>query len=172
MTDKLAGLVSPVLEPCGYRQGWGTATVARIRHEIPEDVGSLTLCRQRIDEVLTRGELWQGREVATEIPAYVYLLHRELEVRVTKEYLEAAAIGEAPKSIDFVRAFLGTEANFDPLTATCLFLQSEFERVELEGELAMAIAHLLEAWPQITSTSKGSFSDIYLSQFLVVVACS
>jgi hypothetical protein len=78
------------------------------------------------------------------------LLHRELLVRVTKEYLEAAIIGEAPKPIDFVRRFLRTEANFDPLTATWLFLQSEFERVELEGELAMAIAHLLAAWPQIT----------------------
>jgi hypothetical protein len=150
MTKKLAGLVIPVLEPLGYRQGWGTATVARIRQEIPEDVGQLTLCQQNIEEVLTCGGLWQGKEVASEIPAHVYLLHRELVVRVTKEYLEAAIIGEAPKPIDFVRRFLRTEANFDPLTATWLFLQSEFERVELEGELAMAIAHLLAAWPQIT----------------------
>ena len=68
-------------------------------------------------------------------------------VRVAREYLEAAVIDEAPKPTDFVRGFLGTEANFDPLTATWLFLQSEFERVELENEIAMAVANLVEAWP-------------------------
>ena len=160
MTEKLAGLVIPVLEPLGYRQGWGTATVARIRQEIPEDVGRLTLCQQNIDEVLTGGGLWQGKEVATEIPAHVFSLHRDLVVRVTKEYLEAAIIGEAPKPIEFVRRFLRTEANFDPLTATWLFLQGEFERVELENELAMAIAHLLEAWPQITDGTQVTIGPV------------
>jgi hypothetical protein len=52
----------------------------------------LTLCQQNIDEVLTFGGLWQANEVATEIPAHVYLLHRERVVRVTKEYLEAAIV--------------------------------------------------------------------------------
>ena len=160
MTEKLAGLVIPVLEPLGYRQGWGTATVARIRQEIPEDVGRLTLCQQNIDDVLTCGGLWQGKEVATEIPAHVFSLHRELVVRVTKEYLEAAIIGEAPKPIEFVRRFLRTEANFDPLTATWLFLQGEFERVELENELAMAIAHLVEAWPQITDGTQVTIGPV------------
>ena len=70
-------------------------------------------------------------------------------MRVAPEYLEAAVIDEAPKPIDFVRGFLGTEANFDPLTVTWLFLQSEFERVELENELDMAVAHLVELLPQI-----------------------
>jgi len=149
MTEKLAGLVIPVLEPLGYQQGWGMVTVARIRQEIPDDVGRLTLRQQNIDEVMSCGGLWQGREVATEIPAHVFFLRRDLFVRVAREYLEAAVIDEAPKPIDFVRGFLGTEANFDPLTATWLFLQSEFERVELENELAMAVAHLVEAWPQI-----------------------
>ena len=149
MTEKLAGLVIPVLEPLGYQQGLGIAIIARIRQEIPEDVGRLTLRQENIDEVLTCGGLWQGREVAAEIPAHVFLLRRDLIVRVAKEYLEAAVIGEAPKPMDFVKNFLGTEANFDPLTATWLFLQTEFARAELEGELAMAIAHLLEAWPQI-----------------------
>jgi hypothetical protein len=88
MTEKLAGLVIPVLEPLGYRQGWGIAAVARIRQEIPEDVRQLTLCQQNIEEVLTCGWLWQGKEVATEIPAHVYLLHCELVVRATKEYIE------------------------------------------------------------------------------------
>ena len=149
MTEKLAGLVIPVLEPLGYQQGWGMATVARIRQEIPDDVGRLTLRQQNINEVMSCGGLWQGREIATEIPAHVFILRRDLFVRVAREFLEAAVIGEAPKPIEFVRGFLGTEANFDPLTATWLFLQSEFERVELENELAMAVAHLVEAWPQI-----------------------
>jgi hypothetical protein len=66
MTEKLAGLVIPVLEPLGYRQGWGTATVARILQDIPDDVRQLTLCQQNIDEVLTFGGLWQGKKVAAE----------------------------------------------------------------------------------------------------------
>jgi hypothetical protein len=160
MTEKLAGLVIPVLEPLGYQQGWGMATVARIRKEIPDDVGRLTLRQQNIDEVMNCGGLWQGREVATEIPAHVFLLRRDLIVRVAREYLEAAVIDEAPKPIDFVRGFLGTEANFDPLTATWLFLQSEFERVELENELAMAVAHLVEAWPQIVDGTQVTIGPV------------
>jgi hypothetical protein len=39
--------------------------------------------------------------------------------------------------------FLGTEVNFDSLIATCLLLQREIERVELEIELAMAVADLV-----------------------------
>lgn len=160
MTEKLAGLVIPVLEPLGYQQGWGMATVARIRQEIPDDVGLLTLRQQNIDEVVTCGGLWQGREIATEIPAHVFLLRRDLFVRVAREFLEAAVIDEAPKPIDFVRTFLGTEANFDPLTATWLFLQSEFERVELENELAMAVAHLVEAWPQIVDGTQVTIGPV------------
>ena len=97
MTEKLAGLVIPVLEPLGYRQGWGMATVARIRQEIPDDVGRLTLRQQNIDEVMSCGGLWQGREVATEIPAHVFFRRRDLFVRVAREYLEAAVIREVPK---------------------------------------------------------------------------
>ena len=110
MTDKLAGLVIPVLEPLGYQQGWGTATVARIRKEIIEDVGRLTLRQQNITEVLTCGGLWQPREIATEIPAYVFILRRNLFVRVAREYLETAVIDEAPKHIEFVRNFFATDS--------------------------------------------------------------
>ena len=97
MTEKLAGLVIPVLEPFGHQQGRDTATVARIRREIPDDLGRLTLRQQNIDEVLTCGGLWQGREVATESPAHVFILRLDLIVRVAREYLEAAVIREAPK---------------------------------------------------------------------------
>ncbi len=100
MPEKLAGLVIPVLEPLGYQQGWGMATVARIQREIPDDVGRLTLRQQNIDEVVTCGELWQGREIATETPAHVFILRRDLFVRVAREYLEVAVIGKAPKPID------------------------------------------------------------------------
>lgn len=160
MREKLAGLVIPVLEPLGYQQGWGMATVARIRQEIPDDVGRLTLRQANIDEVMTCGGLWQGREVATEIPAHVFLLRRDLIVRVAREYLEAAVIDEAPKPIEFVRGFLGNDANFDPLTATWLFLQSEFERVELQNELAMAVAHLVEAWPPIVDGTQVTIGPV------------
>jgi len=46
-------------------------------------VGRLTLRQQIIDEVMSCGGLWQGREVATEIPAHVFILRRDLLVRVS-----------------------------------------------------------------------------------------
>ena len=72
-----------------------------------------------------------------------------LTPNITMEYLEHAVVWVPQKPIDFVHEYLTTEVNFDPLTATWLFLQNEFERTELVNELAMAIAYLLEAWPQI-----------------------
>lgn len=68
MTEKLAGLVIPALEPLGYQQGWGTAAVARIRQEIPDDVGRLTLRQENIDEVLTCGGLWRGGKSPPRFP--------------------------------------------------------------------------------------------------------
>ncbi|MEY3805718.1 MAG: hypothetical protein RIR69_530 [Actinomycetota bacterium] len=154
MTEKLAGLVVPVLEPLGYKRGWGMSTVARIREEIPEDLGRLTLRQEDINSVLACGGLWQGKEVSSDFPAHMFMLRRDLVVRIAKEYLEAAVVGEALLPMPFVRQFLRNEANFDPLTATWLFLQNEFERAELEGELAMCIAHLVETWPQILDGSQ------------------
>ena len=52
MTEKLAGLVNPVLVPLGFLQGLGTATVARLWREIPDGAGQLTLSQQNIDEVM------------------------------------------------------------------------------------------------------------------------
>jgi hypothetical protein len=92
--------VTPVLEPLGYQQGWGVATLARIPKEIPDDVVRLTPHQQNIDELVTCGGLWLGREIATEIQVHVNLLCRELMVRGFKEYIETD-IGEALKSIDF-----------------------------------------------------------------------
>jgi hypothetical protein len=112
------------------------------------------LRQEDINSVLTCGGLWQGKEVASDFPAHMFMLRRDLVVRIAKEYLEAAVIGEALLPMPFVRQFLRNEANFDPLTATWLFLQNEFERAELEGELAMCIAHLVETWPQILDGSQ------------------
>lgn len=160
MAEKLAGLVVPVLEPLGYRQGWGLSTLARIGQEIPVDVGRLTLCQQDIDDVLNCGGLWQGKDETIEYPAYVFMLHRDLIVRVTREYLEAFIIGEVSQPIDFVHQFLGTEANFDALTATWLFLQNETARVELEHELTEAITNLLDAWPQIIDGTQTTIGPV------------
>ena len=79
----------------------------------------------------------------------MFLLRRDLSVWVARDCLIAAEIDEVPKPVDFPRRFLGTEPNFDPQTATWLFLQSEFEWVKLENEPAIAVAHLVGAWPQI-----------------------
>ena len=57
MTEKLAGLVIPVLEPLGYQQAWGIATVAHIRQKIPDDVGRLSLCQRNNDDVMSCGGL-------------------------------------------------------------------------------------------------------------------
>jgi hypothetical protein len=102
----------------------------------------------------------------------VFILRRDLFVRVAREYLEAAVIDEALKPMDFVRNFLGTEANFDPLTATWLFLQSRFERVELENELAMAVAHLVEAWPQIVDGTQVTVGPVFEDIVIGAVVCS
>ena len=91
----------------------------------------------------------QGKEVVTPAPDHVFWLRRNLIHNITMEYLEHAVVWGPQKPIDFVHEYLTTEVNFDPLTATWLFLQNEFERTELANELAMAIAYLLEAWPQI-----------------------
>jgi hypothetical protein len=105
------------------------STVGRIREEIPEDIGRVNLRQQDIDAVLNCGGLWQGREVATDIPAQVFNLLRDLLVRITKEYPEAAVISEAMLPMPFVRHYLSNDANFDPLTASWLFLQNESQTV-------------------------------------------
>jgi hypothetical protein len=92
------------------------STVARIREEIPEDLGRLTLRQEGINSVLTCGGLWQGKGVASDFPAHMFMLRRDLVVRIAKEYLEAAVVGEALLPMPFVRQFLRNEANFDPLT--------------------------------------------------------
>jgi hypothetical protein len=160
MTGKLEGLVIPVLDPLGYPHGWAGETAKRIQDAVPGDCGQLVLTSTAISDVLTCGGLWQGKEVATPVPEHVFWLRRNLTHNITMEYLEHAVVWGPQKPIDFVHEYLTTEVNFDPLTATWLFLQNEFERTELANELAMAIAYLLEAWPQITDGTQVTFGPV------------
>jgi hypothetical protein len=163
MTGKLAGLVVPQVESLGYPQGWGKGVVTRIGQEMPDDVGPLVLNQRAIDDVCNCSGLWQGKELVTPVPANAFDLRRQLVVRVVKEWVEYAKVWGQTKPIDFVREFLGTERNFDPLTATMLFLFSEFERIELENELAMAIAHIAEAWPAILDSTQCTLGPVVKS---------
>ncbi|NBN97133.1 MAG: hypothetical protein EBV41_05835 [Actinobacteria bacterium] len=90
----------------------------------------------------------------------MFWLRRKLIHNITMEYLEHAMVWGPQKPIDYVHDYLTTEVNFDPLTATWLFLQNEFKRTELANELAMAIAYLLEAWPQITDATQVTFGPV------------
>lgn len=163
MTGKLEGLVIPVMEPLGYPHGWAGEIAKRIQDAVPADCGQLVLNFESITDVLTCGGLWQGKEVVTPSPDHVFWLRRKLIHNITMEYLEYAMVWGTQKPIDFVHECLTTEVNFDPLTATWLFLQNEFERTELANELAMAIAYLLEAWPQITDATQVTFGPELLN---------
>jgi hypothetical protein len=149
MPEKLEGLVLPALEAVGYPHGWGRAMADRLGAEVPDDLGRLTLTQEAIDDVGNCGGLWQGKDVVSPLPSSAFTLRRELVTRVTKEWVESAMVWGQSKPMDFVREFLRRDANFDPLTAAMLHLATDFERAELEGELAMAIAHLAESWPAV-----------------------
>jgi hypothetical protein len=160
MTGKLEELVIPEVGPLGYPHGWTGEVVRRIQDAIPPDVGQLVLTSKSISDVLTCGGLWQGREIVTAMPDSVYWLQRKLIHDITMEYLEHAVIWGPQKPIEYVREYLSTEVNFDPLTATWLFLQNEFERIELSNELAASISYLLDAWPQITDATQVTFGPV------------
>lgn len=148
MIGKLEGLVIPVMETLGYPHGGAGEVAKRIQDAVPADCGQLVLNSESISDVLTCGGLCQGKEVVTPSPDHVFWLRRKLIHNITMEYLEHAVVWGPQKPIDFVHDYLTTEVNFDPLTATWLFLQNEFEPTELANELEMAITYLLEAWPQ------------------------
>ncbi len=78
--------------------------------------------------------LWQGEEEVTPSPAHVFWLRRKLIHNITMEHLEHAMVWGPQKPIDFVHDYLATEVDFDPLTATWLFLKNEFERTELAND--------------------------------------
>lgn len=149
MAEKLADLVVPVAERLEFRQGWGLATSALIRTGLPVDLKGLTIRQREINDVLNCGLKWQVKEIEPSDPDDVYFLRRALYVKVTREFMEAAVIGEAKEPMEFVRGFLDQEANFDPLTNVWLFLQKDLDRLKLEAGLTEVIADLLNSWPNI-----------------------
>ena len=60
----------------------------------------------------------------------------------------------APSPIDFVRECLSNEVNFDPLTATWLFLLNELARSELANGLAARISLMVSSWPQVMDATR------------------
>ena len=149
MAEKLADLLVPVAKRLGFRQGWGIAASTLIREGLPVDLEGLTISQSEINSVLSCGLMWQVKEVTPSEPDDVYFLRRALFVKVTREFIEAAVIGKSTKPMEFVRDFLDTEANFDPLTNVWLFLQKKRDRIELRASLVEAIVDLLDSWPNI-----------------------
>lgn len=149
MAEKLADLVVPVAERLGFRRGWGLATSALIREGLPADLEGLTISQREINAVLSCGLMWQVKEIAPSRPDDVFLLRRALFVKATREFVEAAVIGESTRPMEFVSDFLESEANFDPLTNAWLLLQNERDRVELRASLTEVIADLLDSWPNV-----------------------
>jgi hypothetical protein len=70
-------------------------------------------------------------------------------MRVTKEWAEFVMVWGKFKPMDFVRRFLSRDASFYRLTTVMLFLATDLERAELEGELPMVIAQLAEYWTAV-----------------------
>jgi hypothetical protein len=56
--------------------------------------------------------------------------------------------------------YLSNEANFNPLTATWLFLQDELARTELANGLAARNSLIMASWPQIMDASQVSFGPV------------
>lgn len=78
------------------------------------------------------------------------------DVDIAKAYLEENAVWGTPSPIEFVREYLSNEVNFDPLTATWLFLQDELACTELANGLAARISLMVASWPQIMDASQVS----------------
>ena len=66
----------------------------------------------------------------------------------------------APSRIDFVREYLSNEVNFDPLTATWLFLLDELARTELANGLAARISLMVSSWPRVMDATQVSLGPV------------
>jgi len=93
-------------------------------------------------------------------PPNIVDLHRGLIVDIATAYLEENAVWGAPTPIEFVREYLSNDVNFDPLTATWLFLQDELARTELANGLAARISLMVASRPQIMDTSQVSLGPV------------
>ena len=101
-----------------------------------------------VDRVLTCPGWWEATRTTDPIPPNIVDLHRGLIVDMAKAYLEENAVWGTPSPNEFVREYLSNEVNFDPLTATWLFLQDELARTEMANGLAARISLMVASWPR------------------------
>ena len=131
--------------------------VAEAAHDAP--IG-LELPWTDVNKVLTCPGWWEAMRTTDPVPPNIIDLHRSLIVDVATAYLEENAVWGAPSPIDFVREYLSNEVNFDPLTATWLFLQDELARTELANGLAARISLMVASWLQIMDASQVSLGPV------------
>ncbi len=160
MAGKLEGLVVPVMEPLGYRHGWAGEVNRRIAEVAQSAPAGLEMSWNDVDRVLTCPGWWKATRTTDPIPPNIVDLHRGLIVDIAKAYLEENTVWGAPTPIEFVREYLSNEVNFDPLTATWLFLQDELARTELTNGLAARISLMVASWPQIMDASQVSLGPV------------
>lgn len=156
----LAGLVVPTSDSLGYPPGWGKVVADRLREGFPEGAGGLTVVSWLMEEVGRCEGFWWGRTQVELPPAGVYEIRNRFVHSVAMRYLEASLAGEADRPLDFVASYMVEEANFDPLTATWLFLMPIEERQELARELATAISALVTQWPEVLDGSRVTMGPV------------
>jgi len=160
MAGKLEGLVVPVMEPLGYRHGWAGEVNRRIAEAAHGAPVRLELGWTDVNKVLTCPGWWEATRTTDPVPPNIIDLHRSLIVGIATAYLEENAVWGAPSPIDFVREYLSNEVNFDPLTATWLFLLDELARTELANGLAARISLMVSSWPQVMDATQVSLGPV------------
>ena len=160
MAGKLEGLVVPVMEPLGYRHGWAGEVNRRIAEAAQGAPEGLDLAWTDVNKVLTCPGWWEATRTTDPAPPNIIDLHRSLIVDIATAYLEENAVWGAPSPIDFVREYLSNEVNFDPLTATWLFLLDELARTELANGLAARISLMVSSWPQVMDATQVSLGPV------------
>ena len=160
MAGKLEGLVVPVMEPLGYRHGWAGEVNRRIAEAAQGAPVGLELGWTDVNKVLTCPGWWEATQTTDPLPPNIIDLHRSLIVDIATAYLEENAVWGAPSPIQFVREYLCNEVNFDPLTATWLFLLDEVARTELANGLAARISLMVSSWPQVMDATQVSLGPV------------
>ncbi len=120
----------------------------------------LELAWTDVNKVLTCPGWWEATRTTDPVPPNIIDLHRSLIVDIATAYLEENAVWGAPSPIDFVREYLSNEVNFDPLTATWLFLLDELARTELANGLAARISMMVSSWPQVMDATQVALGPV------------
>jgi hypothetical protein len=150
----LAGLVVPTIDSLGYPSGWGKVVADRLREGFPEGSEGLTVVSGLLEEVDRCEGFWWGRTQVELPPSRVSEIRGQFIRTVALRYLEASIAGQADRPLDFLASYMVEEANFDPLTATWLFLMPSDARHELAREVATAISALVAQWPEVLDGSR------------------